>query len=527
MLGKTSATPGNPIKDKARAAQKILKKQTTTKILDNNEPLWNMLDETDTLDASDLDAELDQLMASIFTPTTNRTSTAPTHKMIIEIEGKTSGEAPRTESNKSSDTDVAPPTTRQATAREVLSCFGKQPRPSHTPCNDETLRPILEKAGILHALEMSGYFSKRMSKNEGRWQDSVVESLVEKERQEQLDKLRPGKLQLIKLMLEIAEPQRKLNDGGLSTWICTSWNLDRVDTSKLEALQDTLCGQKMPLGRLIQTYNRNTMNKSTNQSQAKNEPNLSKAPTSSNPKAQKNAKRNEKRRKPKITHTTPCERPIHSSRHPTQEFRSPNRPPQPDIHMDLEEASALLDEQYDLENCSLQDLLEYSHIKRMANEMMTRKKRQHTAVTRIQTYEPINQSGRPLLPPPAKQETHHAHITLHIDPIPHSNPNHLTQSQYHVFKCFSSPPQSALCTHNKPNTQSLHKIVFTPPQILNAARMTPRGRENGPRRTTNGYPTIAASALNLKRKIPRSYLMEKIIETCIDVAYCLYSFDVG
>ena len=63
-----------------------------------------------------------------------------------------------------------------------------------------------------------------------------------------VDKLCPGQLQLIKSMLEIAEPQRKLNDGGLSTWIRTSWNLDRVDTSKVEALQDMFCGRKMPVG---------------------------------------------------------------------------------------------------------------------------------------------------------------------------------------------------------------------------------------------------------------------------------------
>ena len=119
-------------------------------------------------------------------------------------------------------------------------------------------------------------------------------------------------------MLEIVEPQRKLNDGGLSTWIRTSWNLDRVDTSKLEALQDTICGQKMPLGRLIQTYNGNTANKEKNQSQTKNVSNLPNAPASVNSKAQKNAKRNEKRRKPKSTHTTPCERTTHSSLHPTQ-----------------------------------------------------------------------------------------------------------------------------------------------------------------------------------------------------------------
>ena len=234
----------------------------------------------------------------------------------------------------------------------------------------------------------------------------------------------------------------------------------------------------MPLGRLIQTYNGNTANKEKNQSQTKNVSNLPKAPASVNSKAQKNAKRNEKRRKPKSTHTTPCERPTHSSLHPTQEFRPPNRPPQPDTQMDLEEASALLDEQYDLENCSLEDLLEYSHIKRMANEMMTRKKRQHTAATHIRTYELINQSGRPPLPISTKQETHHAHITLHIDPIPHSNPNHLTLSQFHVFKCFSSPPQSALFLHNKPNTQSLNEMVFTP-----------RCQEDstGPRERTQAY----------------------------------------
>ena len=92
MLGKTSATPGNSIKDKGRATQKILKKQLTTKILDNNEPLWNMLDETDTLDASDLCAELDTLMTTTFTPTAGRIATTPTHKTIIEIEGKHQGE---------------------------------------------------------------------------------------------------------------------------------------------------------------------------------------------------------------------------------------------------------------------------------------------------------------------------------------------------------------------------------------------------------------------------------------------------
>jgi hypothetical protein len=503
------------------------KKQEIIKISDNNELMWNMLDETDTLDATDLCAELDQLMATTLTPTMNRTTTAPTHKTKIEKEETTSGEAPSTEFSMSSDSNVTPPTTRQATAREVLSCFGLQPCPPHTPCNDETLRPILEKAGLLHALEISGYFSKRMNKYEGRWQDSVVESLVEKERQEQLDKLRPRKLQLIKAMLEIAEPQRKLNDGGLSTWICASWNLNRIDILKLEALQDSLNGRKMPLGRLIQTYQENTINKVTNNSLAKNDPNSTKASVSADSKAAKNAKRNEKRRKQKSTHTTPFERPTHSSKYPTQKRRPPNRPPQPDTHMNLEEASALLDEQYDPENCSLEDLFEYSHIKRMANEMMTRKKRKHTAATHIRIHEQIRQSGRPPLPPPVKHETHHAHITLQIDPIPHSNPSHLTKSHPHAFKCFSCPPQSALYTHNKPNIQSLHETIFTPPQTLHAARMTPRGRENGLRRTTNGYPMIAASAFNLKHKSPASYLMEKIIKTCTDVAYCLYSYDVG
>ena len=101
---------------------------------------------------------------------------------------------------------------------------------------------------------------------------------------------------------------------------------------------------------------------------------------------------------------------------------------------------------------------------------MTRKKRQHTATTHIRTHKLFSQCGRPLLSPPVKHETHHAHISLHTDPIPYSNPNHYTQSQFHAFKCFSLPPQSALYTHNKPNTQSLHEMVFTPPQTLHAAR---------------------------------------------------------
>ena len=56
------------------------KKQEIIKISDNNELMWNMLDETDTLEATDLCAELDQLMATTLTLTMNMTATAPTHK---------------------------------------------------------------------------------------------------------------------------------------------------------------------------------------------------------------------------------------------------------------------------------------------------------------------------------------------------------------------------------------------------------------------------------------------------------------
>jgi len=133
MLGKTSTTQRQPGINKTYTPQNPLMKQNTIKISDNNELMWNMLDETDTLDATDLCVELDQLIATTLTPAMNMTTTVSTHKTRNETNETTSEDIPCTESSMPSHPNVTPPATRQATAREVLSCFGLQPRPPHTP----------------------------------------------------------------------------------------------------------------------------------------------------------------------------------------------------------------------------------------------------------------------------------------------------------------------------------------------------------------------------------------------------------
>ena len=127
MLGKTSATQRHAAKNKTCTPQNPPRKQNTTEISGDIETMWNMLDETDTQDASDLRAELDQLMATTLTPITNRTTPTPTHTTRIGIEETTSREVACTEFNASSDSNMTPSTTRQATARELPSCFGLQP----------------------------------------------------------------------------------------------------------------------------------------------------------------------------------------------------------------------------------------------------------------------------------------------------------------------------------------------------------------------------------------------------------------
>ena len=91
---------------------------------------------------------------------------------------------------------------------------------THTPCTDDSLRPILEKAGILHSFEASGYFGDRTSKDyNGRWMDSLVEHHVQKEARDKLEQLIPEKLELIQSIIEIKESQRKLKEQDRHEWI--------------------------------------------------------------------------------------------------------------------------------------------------------------------------------------------------------------------------------------------------------------------------------------------------------------------
>ena len=499
----------------------------TTKIPDNNEPLWNMLDETDTQDASDLCAELDQLIAAP-TPKTKKTVTVSTHNTTIGQVGTTSGRASCNESNLSANSEAIPPTTRQATAREALSCLGTQSRTSHTPCTDDSLRPILEKAGILHSLEASGYFGDRTSKDyNGRLMDSLVEHLVQKESRDKLEQLVPEKLELIQSIIEIKEPQRKLKEQDRHKWICINWNLDRADLQKLRKIRDSLCGQKISLDKLIKRHNATTTDKNEEPPQIKKMPNQPEAMVNAKPKATKNAKRSERRRKTKPPKDSPCDLPTRSTQFWDQTFRAPNRPPQPDPHMELEEASALLNDQYDAEEFTLEESWAYSQIRRIADELMAKERRHRTAKTYIRIPESHQQSGKPHLPPSHKHTIHHLHIILHHPPIPPHNHTLLIESLTIHHKGFSPYQQEAPLYEDSLGLHSLHTTVFFPPQTLQPARITPRGRKDGPKRAQNEHTTPTAMAPNSSPKIFHCRMLAAIKKFCICVVYCPYSYDVG
>ena len=122
-----------------------------------------------------------------------------------------------------------------------------------------------------------------------------MEHWVQRDSQDKLDELIPEKLNVIRTMIEIKEPQRKLDEWGLCNWIRVNWNLDRADLHKLRSIKDSLNGQKMPLSQLIKTHNAATtdnaekqINKKTNQ-QNKSETSHG-APANDKSKATKNAK---------------------------------------------------------------------------------------------------------------------------------------------------------------------------------------------------------------------------------------------
>ncbi len=81
--------------------------------------------------------------------------------------------------------------------------------------------------------------------------------------QDELDELIPEKLNIIKTIISIKEPQRKLNNSGLGNWIRGNWNLHKADLQTLRNNKDCLRGEKVPLKKLMQIHNETTAVKAT------------------------------------------------------------------------------------------------------------------------------------------------------------------------------------------------------------------------------------------------------------------------
>ena len=190
------------------------------------------------------------------------------------------------------------------------------------------------------------------------------------------------------------------------------------------------------------------------------------------------------RRKTKLPNDIKCTRPVHTINFCFTLFEPSNRPHQPDTYMDLEAAIANIDALYNSEGSSLEELCVHLETKRMADELVTRKKRHHTAKIHIRTHELKSQSGQPHHSPPYKQEKQHAYLLSHFVPMSHPKPTLFIQSHTTQYKG-TSPPQSQAPPHKTTvHHRNLHITFYPTSQItLTAARQTPQGRDDGPRRT--------------------------------------------
>ena len=119
------------------------------------------------------------------------------------------------------------------------------------------------------------------------WARSVLEWLPQKKLQDDLGKLIPEKLNIIKTVISIKEPQRKLNEWGLANWIRVNWNLDKADLQILRSIKDSLCGQKVSLAKLIQIHNETSTAKVKDQTPNKPETNKPEPPVTTNSRAEK------------------------------------------------------------------------------------------------------------------------------------------------------------------------------------------------------------------------------------------------
>ena len=90
--------------------------------------------------------------------------------------------------------------------------------------------------------------------------------------------------------------------------------------------------------------------------------------------------------------------------------------------MKLEEVSMHIDEALIKDERSLEDLWTLLQLKQMADELITRKIRSHTAKIYIRTHEQFYQSGKPYTPPYETHKLHHAHLTTHFYSTPHPTP---------------------------------------------------------------------------------------------------------
>ena len=200
----------------------------------------------------------------------------------------------------------------------------------------------------------------------------------------------------------------------------------------------------------------------------------------------------------------------------------------------------LIEDAFNSDELSLEDLWTHLQLKRMTDELITRKKRSHTAKIHIHTHERLRHSGKPHLPLFETPKTYHAHLTTHFYSTPHYNPNRVAHSPTLSHKGMSPPQPLALKCINIVYKQILHTTFDPKPQITSpAARQTPRGRDDGPRRTGRKKSRITPSILNSRTKEEDKCLLFKIkdkndhqtvtklIQKFFYIIYHLHPYDVS
>ena len=208
--------------------------------------------------------------------------------------------------------------------------------------------------------------------------------------------------------------------------------------------------------------------------------------------------------------------------------------------MELEEVSIHIDEALIKDERPLEDLWTLLQLKQIADELITRKKRSHTAKIYIRTHERLCQSGKPHTPPYETHKLHHAHLTTHFYSTPHPNPNRVAHLPPLSHKGMSPPLPRAPSHINILYQQNLHTTFYPKPQITPpAARQTPRGRGDGPRRKGKKKLTITPNIYNPRTKEEDKCLLyktkdksdhqtiTKLIQKFFYIIYHIHPYDVS